>query len=151
MLKSRDVFIYFINMTIVFDQDYTSYPEFKKIRGSLCNSRPQLRQPPVWTKEPTMMLASVLGSGPRAGLCSGPSWGPHSRSGPAPPRLLTGATRRWGRDTAQLPSPATWPPRSHLSPHALRDALCWLFSPLLWTTNSLWTEPCLLVVFATSA
>lgn len=36
-----------------------------------------------------MMLASVLGSGPRAGLCSGPSWGPHSRSGPAPPCLLT--------------------------------------------------------------
>lgn len=47
------------------------------------------------------MLASVLGSGPRAGLCSGPSWGPHSRSGPAPPRLLTRTTRRWHRDTQE--------------------------------------------------
>lgn len=48
-----------------------------------------------------MMLASVLGSGPRAGLCSGPSWGPHSRSGSAPPRLLTRTTGRWHRDTRE--------------------------------------------------
>lgn len=88
LLKSQAV-IYFLSMTIVFYQDYTSYPEFKKRKGNLWNSRPQLQQLPIWTEDPTMMLASVLGSGPRAGLCSGPSWGPHSRSGPAPPRLLT--------------------------------------------------------------
>lgn len=42
---------------------------------------------PTGQRNRMMLLASVLGSGPRAGLCSGPSWGPHSRSGPAPPRL----------------------------------------------------------------
>lgn len=67
-----------------------------------------------------MMLASVPGSGPRAGLCSGPSWGPHSRSGPAPPRLHHGELAQGPCKVPSLSTtsqPSAWQLRSRLSRH----------------------------------
>lgn len=107
-----------------------------------------------------MLLASVLGSGPRAGLCSGPSWGPHSRSGPAPPRLLTRTTRRWRRHAQEHDKAAiSFSNQSAINVAAgpsvtSRQPWCSTLvsqsSPSPPTPNS-WTEPCLTVVFIPSA
>lgn len=73
-----------------------------------------------------MMLASVPGSGPRAGLCSGPSWGPHSRSGPAPPRLHHGELAQGPCKVPSLSTtsqPSAWQLRSRLSRHTNHNAV----------------------------
>lgn len=99
-----------------------------------------------------MMLASVLGSGPRAGLCSGPSWGPHSCSGPAPPHLHhEELTQGHCKAVISFCNQSAINMAAEEPPVTSHRPWCSILASHLLSTINLGTEPYLTVVFIPSA